>query len=219
MTEAARVFLRPLASPMSLGFLGLGCATVMLCGQQLSWFAPADLVYVSWAFILFAFPVQFLSAVVGFLARDGVAATGMGILSVTWLSTGVITLSLPPGATSQALGVLLVFAAGALTVPATASCLGKLVPALVLFTAAARFLVSGLYELTASSQVKTISGYLGLALLALVWYAALALELEDIRRRTVLPVLRVGAGRAAIRGDWSDQFAGVEHEAGVREQL
>lgn len=214
-----QVFLRPVASPMSLGFLGLSGATVLLSGMELAWFGPQDFGYVSWGFVLFAFPVQFLAAVFGFLSRDGVAATGMGILSVTWLSTGVITLQLPPGTTSKALGVLLVFAAAALSIPAAAACLGKLVPALVLCAAAARFLVQGLYELTGSTQVESVSGYLGLVVLAIAWYAALALELEDTRRRTVLPVLRVGAGRAAIRGDRADQFAGVEHEAGVREQL
>ena len=38
-------------------------------------------------------PLQLLASVVGFLCRDPVAATGMGILSGTWAVTGLATLS------------------------------------------------------------------------------------------------------------------------------
>ena len=65
----------------------------------------------------------------------------------------------------------------------------------------------------------TSAGIVGLVLLAIAFYAALALQMEDARRKTVLPVLRVGAGRSSIEGSPADQIGGVEHEAGVREQL
>ena len=44
-------------------------------------------------------------------------------------------------------------------------------------------------------------------------------EIEDARHRTVLPLLRRGAGRAAMDGDVDAQLSGLAHEAGVRNQL
>jgi hypothetical protein len=55
--------------------------------------------------------------------------------------------------------------------------------------------------------------------MAIAFYAALALQVEDVGRKTVLPVLRVGAGKASVEGGPADQIKGVEYEAGVREQL
>jgi len=48
---------------------------------------------------------------------------------------------------------------------------------------------------------------------------ALALEIEDIRHRTVLPVGRWGSGARAIGGNLLDEIEKVQREAGVREQL
>jgi succinate-acetate transporter protein len=218
-----RVVLRPVASPMSLGFLALGGATLVLAGSQLGWFDPQGSQAVALALMVFAFPLQFLCSIFGFLSRDGTAAAAMGILSASWLSSGLLTYLSPTGATSAPLGVLLIFAGAALVVPALGAALGaalgKLVPAAVLFTATLRFVLTGVHELTASPGMRTAAGIVGLILALLAWYAALALELEDVRRRTVLPILRVGMGRTALRGSTEEQVAGVEHEAGVREQL
>lgn len=43
----------------------------------------------------------------GFLARDPVAATGMGVPAGTWAVVGLTTLISPPGSTSRGLAVLL----------------------------------------------------------------------------------------------------------------
>ncbi len=56
-------------------------------------------------------------------------------------------------------------------------------------------------------------------LAAVAVYAALAMEVEDVQRRTVLPVLRRGLGRESLEGNLPDQLGRVEREAGVREQL
>lgn len=50
-------------------------------------------------------------------------------------------------------------------------------------------------------------------------YAALALELNDVERRVVLPMGRRDDGLSAMEGDMASQVLGVENEAGVREQL
>lgn len=217
--EVARIFLRPIASPLPLGFLALGGATLVLSGSQLGWIPPSETKYVAFALMAFAFPLQLLSSIFGFLARDAVASTGMGILAGSWLVTGLVKYASRPGSTSAALGTFLVFAGAALLIPAIGAAFGKLVPALVLLTAGLRFLLTGVYQLTANTGVGSAAGIVGLILLAIAFYAALALEIEGVRRKTVLPVLRVGEGRASVEGSLDDQLARVEREAGVREQL
>jgi uncharacterized protein len=163
--------------------------------------------------------LQFLASVFGFLTRDVVAGTGMGLLSATWLSIALVTVDAPPGSTSGALGLLLLFAGAALLIPASVATVGKILPALVLATAAARFATTGVYELDGSGTWKDVSAVIGLALCALAVYAALAMAWEDARRRTVLPVLRLGRGRESLDGNFADQLQQLEREAGVREQL
>jgi uncharacterized protein len=216
---ATRVFLRPIASPLALGFLALGGATLVLSGLQLGWFAPQESSYVAFALMAFGAPLQLLSSIFGFLARDPVAATGMGILAASWLTVGLDKLDSAPAATSAVLGVFLVFAGAALLVPAICSAFGKLVPAIVLLTAAARFFLTGLYQLSSNPSLQYAAGVVGLVLLGIAFYAALALAIEDVRRKTVLPVLRVGAGKTAMEGSVEDQNEGIGNEAGVREQL
>ena len=215
----ARILLRPIASPLALGFLALGGATVVLSGQQLGWIPAREAEYVAFALMAFGFPLQLLAAVFGFLARDAVAATGMGVLAGSWLVVGLVTYASPPGSTSAALGTFLLFAGAALLVPAAGAALGKLVPALVLLTAAVRFALTGAYQLTGGPGWQGAAGVVGLVLLGIAFYAALALEIEGIKRKTVLPVLRRGEGRSAVEGDLGDQLRSVENEAGVREQL
>jgi succinate-acetate transporter protein len=216
---ATRIFLRPIASPMALGFLALSGATLVLSGTQLGWFPPQETKYVAFALMAFAAPLQLLSSIFGFLARDPVAATGMGILAASWLTVGLVKLNSAPAATSVVLGVFLVFAGAALLVPAICAAFGKLVPAIVLLTVAVRFFLTGLYQLSTNPGLQYAAGIVGLVLLAVAFYAALALAIEDLRRETVLPVLRVGTGRTPLEGGAGDQIEGIEHEAGVREQI
>jgi succinate-acetate transporter protein len=204
MTPEPRIMLRPLGNPLPLGFLALAGGTLLVAGLQLEWLQPTDGAQVGMILVAFVFPLQLVASVFGFLARDVVAGTGMGLLAGTWLSIGLITLTGQPGATSDALGLFLLLAAIAMLVPACAAATGKLVAAAVLATTALRFATTGLYQLTAADRWKTTAGIVGLALCALAVYAALAMALEDASRRTVLPLGR--------RAD-------IDAEPGVREQL
>jgi len=220
VAPAARIVLRPIGNPLPLGFLALAAATLLVSGLQLEWLAPTDGKAVAYCLIGFVFPLQLLSSVFGYLGRDVVAGTSMGILAGTWLSMGLITLDAPrPGATSDALGLFLLIAAVSMLVPAAAASTGKLVPALVLTTTALRFFVTAMFQLTAGDTWMLIAGVVGLVLCALAVYAALALALEDVKRATVLPLGRRAAGRSAVGGGFEAQLAGLEREAGVREQL
>jgi uncharacterized protein len=217
--RAARIVLRPVGNPLPLGFLSLAGGTLLVSGLQLEWLAPGDAHDVALILIAFVAPLQLVTTVFGFLARDVVAGTGMGILAGTWLSIGLVRLTGEPGSTSDALGLFLLLAGVAMLVPTAASATGKLVPALVLATTATRFATTGLYELTNTATWKDIAGVVGLVLCGLAVYAALAMALEDARHKTVLPLGRVGAGRESLEGGFAAQPGHIGQEAGVREQL
>jgi uncharacterized protein len=207
MNATTRVMLRPIGNPLPLGFLALSGGTLLVSGLQLGWLSDSDGMDVALILIAFVFPLQLVTSVFGYLGRDVVAGTGMGILSGTWLSIGLVTLTSPAGSTSDALGLFLLLAAVAMLVPALAALSGKLVAVAVLGTTAVRFACTGMYQLTVSETWKDIAGVVGLVLCAVAVYAALAIAIEDARRTTVLPTGRRGAGRD------------VEDEAGIRRQL
>jgi uncharacterized protein len=216
---AARIVLRPLGNALPLGFLALAGGTLLVAGLQLEWLRPAEGRDVALVLLAFVAPLQLLACVLGFLSRDVVAGTGMGILAGTWGSIGLVMLNSPPGARSDALGLLLLLAAVAILLPAAGAATGKLVPAAVLATTAARFGTTGMYEITGDAPWRDVAGVVGLVLCALAVYAAAALVVEDVRRQTVLPLGRRGAGAASMGGDFGVQTERLEREAGVREQL
>lgn len=213
------VVLRPLAGPLGLGFLGLAAATFVVAGLQLGWVEPAEGKKVALCLLAFTVPLQFTAAVVGILARDGIAATGMGLLSGIWAAVGLVLFTSDPGSTSDALGLFLLVAAVAMWAPASAAAASKLVPALVLGTAGLRFLLTGIYELSADEGWEDAAGVVGLVLALLAAYAAYAAEYEDAFKHTVLPLGRRGKGALAVSGTYAQQVAELAKEPGVRQQL
>lgn len=219
VAERTTVVLRPLAGPLALGFCGLAAATFVLAGLQLGWVDAAEGKKVALVVLAFTVPLQLVASLFGFLARDAVAATGMGLLSGIWAATALVLFASQPGELSHALGLFLLVATVAMWAPAVAAGASKLVPALVLFTAGARFGLGGLHNLTGSEIWEDAAGVVGLALAALALYAAWAAELEDALKRTVLPLGRHGRGWLAVNGTYAQQVAEVGKEPGVRQQL
>jgi succinate-acetate transporter protein len=213
------VTLRPIAGPLPLGFFGLAAATFVMSGLQVGWVEPAEGKQVALCILAFTVPLQFTASLFGFLARDGVAATGMGLLSGIWAALSLVTLTGKPGSTSDALGLFLLVAGPALWAPASAALASKRVVALVLATAGLRFLITGLYQLTANEAWENTAGVIGLVLAAIAIYAAYAAEFEDVLKRPVLPLGRRGKGELAVKGTYADQIARVANEPGVRQQL
>ena len=217
--SATRIMLRPIANPLPLGFLALAAGTLLVSGLQLEWLAPADGHDVGVIVIAFVVPLQLIASIFGFLTRDIVAGTAMGLLGGTWLAIGLITVRGEPGTRSAALGLFLLVVAAALLVPAVAAVGAKRVPAAVLVTAALRFLVTGIAQLYDGSTSRIAAGVIGLLLCLLGTYAALALLIEDARHGTLLPVGRVARGRNSVRDNFASQLRDLPHEAGVRNQL
>jgi succinate-acetate transporter protein len=96
---------------------------------------------------------------------------------------------------------------------------GKVAAGAVILAGSARFLLSGLAELSGGSGVKHAAGIVGLVFAGIAAYVGVAALLEDAAHRSILPLGRRRAARAAIEGSVQDQFRQLEHEAGVRDQL
>jgi succinate-acetate transporter protein len=214
-----RLNLRPIANPLALGFGALAIGTTVLAGLQLGWAPSSETATVGIIVLIGVAPMQAVASIFGFLARDGVAATGMGFLSGTWAALGLALLSAKPGSTSDAVGLLLVSVAVLLFIPALGASMGKVVPALVLGGAAIRFGLSGIWQLTGSDSWKTAAGIAGLIVAALALYAAAAMGLEDVAKHSVLPLARRNMGARATGGSLDEQLLDLRHEPGVREQL
>lgn len=214
-----RVVLRPLASPFALGFFALAAAALTTAGLDLGWIPATEQHQVGMLVLVFTPLPQLVASVLGFLSRDPVAGTGLGVLSATWAARGITLLTSPPGATSDALGTLLLVAAAAVGVSAAEAATGKLVPALVMGLAAVDFLLSALHELAGGAGLEHAAGIAGVVVAAVAVYAAGSLALEDLKHQTVLPTGRRGEGRLALEHDLAGQVSDVATEAGVRRQL
>jgi hypothetical protein len=216
---ATRVVLRPIANCFPVGFGGLAAASVTMAGTELGWIGHSDAVHAGLIVFIFAPLLQVIACVFGFLGRDAVAATGMGVLAATWASIGAVTVTSRAGATSHALGTVLFLAGAAVLVSAAVAASAKLVPAMVMGLTAARFVVTGVHEFVPGSGWKIASGIVGLVVAFAALYGMASLEIEGMLRSPLLPTLRRGAGRQALAGDLSDQVSDVAAEAGVRKQL
>jgi succinate-acetate transporter protein len=211
-----RIVLRPSASPMPLGFFTVAIATCMISSLQVRILPIADREAVAYV-VLPAFVLQIVVAVFALMDRDTIAATVMASFAATWLVDFLIFLTNPVGA-SQTLAVFF-FVFSAFVVMMAIAAFPKRALFVVLIVAVPRFLVSGFAQATGSSWLSTLAGVLGFTLAAVSLYTAWALLLEDVKGKTVLPIGRQGAARAAIEGDLAAQLQGIEHGAGVRRSL
>jgi hypothetical protein len=216
--ELTRVVLRPLATPLPLGFLALAIGSALLSALQLHWIATSAGPQVATVLLAFVAPIEGLTAIIAFLIRDVVMATLLGLLAGSWAATGVLLKEGSPGVRSATLGILAIAVATALLVPVATASWSKPAAALIGLVAAARFAVTGIYELGAAPGWQTATGVVGLVLVATALYGSLALALEDAQHRAVLPVSRRNTSRYAMSGELSHQLQGLPSEAGVRQE-
>ncbi|MYS06319.1 hypothetical protein GTW71_07670 [Streptomyces sp. SID6041] len=196
--ESTAIVMRPLGSPLPLGFLALAAAAFVAAGLQLGWAPSAERHAVAAVMIAFAFPLQLLASVLGFRARDTAFGTAMALLAGSWLVQGLLLTGGPVPGTRHALGLFLLVTAAGLLVPIAAAGTGKLAAGAVIACAALRLCATAVYELTGSPAWETAAGIIGLALTGAALYAAAAFALEDSRHCPVLPVGRSGPRSEAI---------------------
>lgn len=219
VAASTRIVLRPIGSPLPLGLLALGTGGLLLSCIQIGAFAAPESKTVALILLGFVVPLQLAVTILCFLGRDTVAGAGIGVFAGAWLATSLVLLSSSPGSTSPAFGVFLLSVAAALLVIISAAAGGKAGPAIVMLVGSARFLLAGLYELTATRGVEHAGAVVGFVLVGTAAYFALASEIEDIHGEPKLPTGRRSRARLAMTGSFPDQLQGLEREAGVRQQL
>ncbi|MFI9584230.1 acetate uptake transporter family protein [Streptomyces sp. NPDC052236] len=216
LRSMTRINLRPIASPMPVGFFAVAIASIIVGSMQLGFFGDDAHRAVALT-ILPAFLLQMIVSILAFGARDVLAATLMACFSGTWLASSLV-LALDPPAGAKVLGVLnLVFAVFAFLMATVAQ--RKRVMWFVLCVAVPRFAVAALFNLTGATWLGYVSGALGLLLAGVAMYAAFALMLEDMRGQEVLPIGRRGPAYDAVEGDLTVQLRNLERQAGVRRTL
>jgi succinate-acetate transporter protein len=212
-----RIEVKPYASALPLGFFAFGIGMFLLAAQSAEWMAPTQGKTIGLLLFAFVFPLEFLSAVIAFLARDTLAAAALGVFATSWLSAGLVLFTAKPGETSAAFGYYLVSFGIMVACLAVVALLGKPLIGALLTLAVARSVLDGAYELGASSAWGRASGWIALAIFCVSMYGGLAFLLEDVTGKAVLPVFRIGSSKEAIEGDMSAQLARLETEAGVRQ--
>jgi succinate-acetate transporter protein len=192
---AAQITLRPIGSPLTVGMSGLAIASLVQTGVDLHWVAATQTRDAGLILLAVPFVLQLLACIFSYLARDGATGAAVGVLSTSWLALGLIHIVSAPGSTSGALGLLLVATGGVLGLTALAISTQKPLPGLIFGAAATRFMVAGVYELSAAAAWQDAAGLLGLLVCGLAAYAVIAFELEGQRERPVLPTFRPRARR------------------------
>jgi uncharacterized protein len=211
-----RIVLRPIGSPLPLGFFTVAIDNVLVSALQWGLLPAAD----RRAVALIVFPAFIVQAIVGVFAlsaRDSIAGTLMLSFATTWLVDALVFYADPPGA-AAALGIFYVVFAVFVSLM-LASALLKRALAAVLAVAAPRFLISGVAEITGNQVVAQAGAALGFLLAAVSLYTAFALLLEDSHGSEVLPIGRMGAARQATHGILADELRGIERQPGVRRTL
>jgi succinate-acetate transporter protein len=211
-----RIVLRPIGSPLPLGFFTVAIDNVLVSTLQWGVLPAADGRAV--ALIVFpAFIVQAIAGLFALAARDSISGTLMLSFATTWLIDALIFYVHPPGA-EAALGMFYVVFAVFISFM-LASALAKRALAAVLVVSAPRFLIAGIGDITGNQAVSQAGAVLGFLLAAVAMYTAFALLMEDSRGYEVLPIGRLGAARQATHGNLADELRGIERQPGVRRTL
>lgn len=217
--DRTTIVLRPIASPMPLGFLAFAVGTAVTAMSSLGVVPSSDGHQVAVLLLTFTGPLQLLAAVFAFLARDVGAGTAFAVFAGTWVSTGTGQLLAPDGSTSPVTAVFFVALAVVALLLAVSARSGKPALTVLLVLSAARLVVLAVHEATGSSALDRAAGVVGSVIALASLYGALALLLEDAQGRLVLPTGRRGTARDSFEGDLDAQLAGLDSEAGVRNQL
>jgi uncharacterized protein len=219
-TEAVfRVMLRPIASSLPLGFFAFMVGTVLLTALELQWAPASDDGQLMLLVLAFVAPLEVASGLFAFLARDSGAATGLTTLGAAWTATAITVFRGKPGALSVPLAAFLLTLAAIMVVMAAASVQGKPLFGVLLLAGAARFALTGAYQVTGSVPVEHVAGWLGAPIAVFALYGGFALLLEEGSQRMVLPLGRRGRARTSLEGSFAHQVHQAEQEAGVRRQL
>ncbi|WP_345114066.1 GPR1/FUN34/YaaH family transporter [Streptomyces drozdowiczii] len=217
--SVTRIVLRPIASPLPVGFFALGMGSTVLSSLQLGWVPLEQSGVLLLLVLIFVVPLQAIGGIFSFLARDAGSGTALLLLGAAWAGTSVTSLDSPPGKPMAAQAVFLLALVPFVLALAGAAAQSKPLFAVLLGLTAVRFALTGLYEAGLGNAFQVAAGWTGLGIGVFALYGGLALLVEDGKQRTVLPLFRRGKARESIEGDLREQLAEAQQEAGVRHQL
>ncbi len=213
----ARIFLRPVGSPLTIAMSGLAIGSLVLSGLDLRWISLNQTKDVGLILMSVPFALLLIASVFAYLSRDGAAGAAAGVLSVSWFAIGLVHVTSSPGSRSGALGLLLLASGGVVCLSALAVGVAKPLPGTLFLLAAAHFLCSGIYLLGGTGTWQRIGGIIGLVVVGAAGYCVLAFELEGEQHRAAIPTFRRGRARTALLGDPQARVDGVTGDAGVRQ--
>ncbi|MFC8712198.1 MULTISPECIES: GPR1/FUN34/YaaH family transporter [unclassified Streptomyces] len=216
--RGATVTVRPYGNPLPLGFFAFGIGMFLLAGISLGLIGGDQMRPAGILLAVFVFPLEFLAAVMAFLSRDTAAAAALGLFATSWAAQGVLHIAAPDQDRSVATGMYLGAFALMLVPLAVTGFLGKTLLGAVLSVSAVRTALAAADELGAPEAVRLADAAAALLLVLLALYAGTAFLLEDLRRRTVLPVRRRGEARRVME-EADDRADRPPREPGVRGQL
>jgi succinate-acetate transporter protein len=214
----AQIVIRPYASALPLGFFAFGLGMAVLGGTGIGWIPAEQVKDAGLLLAAFVFPLEFLAAVIAFLARDTIGAAALGLFSTSWLALGLSMMQAKPGETSKALGVFLLWFSLTVLTLALSGIAAKPLIASIMIVAVARGLCAAVYELGGGPGWEKAGGWISWAIAVAALYGGLAFAIEDSRQREVLPTFRRGRARV-LDTSIETQLDGLGAEAGVREQL
>jgi succinate-acetate transporter protein len=217
--SVVRVFVRPYASSIPLGFFSFGIGMLLLGASALGWL-PASSQHTTGIFLAaFVFPLEATATIFAFLARDTFSAAGFGLFSTSWLSVGLAYLATAPGGRNPAVGVYLIGFSVAISTLAVAAMSGKPLVGGILAAASVRGFLDGAYQLGAPHVWYAVEGGIAVAIFVAAMYGGIAFLVEDVRKEEVLPVVRRGTSKVSMEEGLGAQLAQVDSEAGVRQTL
>jgi hypothetical protein len=86
----ARIVVRPIGSPLTIGMSGLAIASLVQSGLDLQWIALDQTRDVGLILIAVPFVLQIIACVFSYLARDGATGAAIGVLAASWLALGLV---------------------------------------------------------------------------------------------------------------------------------
>jgi hypothetical protein len=214
-----RIVLRPLGSPLPLGFFAFATGTVLLSLLELRWMPLSESKTLAIFLLAFVAPLELLAGIFGFLSRDAASGTAMSIFGCSWVAMSITFLVSGALARSTVTGVFLIMDSLALLALAIPAVKPKPLLAIILFLATVRFLLAAAVQLGAGTRASMAAGITGLLIGVMAVYGGAALLLEEVQQKTVLPTFRTGAAKASMEGSLGEQLQRVRKDAGVRQQL
>jgi uncharacterized protein len=172
LRSAAGWIVRPVESPLRLGFLPLAGATATLSALELGWVPVGGNERVAVALLALFVPLQTLCTLFANRRGQVVVLAALGMLSSAWLAFGLDLLISGGGPGSEIVGCFLVVLAAALLAPASAVALDSPMTAGLLAAVAVRLLCSGIYEISGSAPWRVTAGWLGMFVAVLAVAAA-----------------------------------------------